>query len=371
MNDARPPESLRVALLSPCYWPEVRRGTERFARELANGLIARGQRPSLITSHPGLPSRRREDGLPVLRLPRPPQRQLIRRGFLPYLTHAPLSYLALRAGTFDVAHALYPADALAAAAWRRATGLPAVLSYMGIPDSRGLREHRLGRRVTARAIAGCDAVVALSVHAARALEQTLGCEALVIPPGVDLDVFRPAPARAEVPTVVCSAAVDVPRKNVALLVRAMAIVRRAVPEARLVLSAPRSPADRALPAAEQAGVVWTNLDDRQALARAYGEAWVSALPASHEAFGLVLAEALACGTPVVGYAHGGIPEIIDRNAIGRLFEPLEPHALATALLEALELARDPGTVNRCRERAREFSLDRCAERYLELYRRLG
>jgi hypothetical protein len=33
---------LAVGVLTPCFWPEVRRGTERFARELADGLIARG-----------------------------------------------------------------------------------------------------------------------------------------------------------------------------------------------------------------------------------------------------------------------------------------------------------------------------------------
>ena len=43
----------RIALLSPCFWPEVRRGGERFTRELADGLLARGHHPELITSHPG------------------------------------------------------------------------------------------------------------------------------------------------------------------------------------------------------------------------------------------------------------------------------------------------------------------------------
>src|SRR5437764_70764 len=76
-----PPAPLQVGLPSPCYWPEVRRGGERFVRELGDGLIARGHRPTLITSHPGLPSRRVEEGMPVLRLPRPPQRRLLRRRY--------------------------------------------------------------------------------------------------------------------------------------------------------------------------------------------------------------------------------------------------------------------------------------------------
>ncbi len=60
-----------------------------------------------------------------------------------------------------------------------------------------------------------------------------------------------------------------------------------------------------------------------------------------EAFGLVLAEALACGTPVVGTRSGAIPEIIDRDGIGALFDGDDPYGLAQALREVLDIAGDP------------------------------
>ncbi len=44
---------------------------ERFTRDLADGLIARGQRPTLITSHPGWPSRMVEEGYPSSGFPGP------------------------------------------------------------------------------------------------------------------------------------------------------------------------------------------------------------------------------------------------------------------------------------------------------------
>ncbi len=122
---------------------------------------------------------------------------------------------------------------------------------------------------------------------------------------------------------------------------------------------------------EPPGVQWCDLDDERSLARAYGEAWVAVLPAVDEAFGLVLAEALACGTPVVGYAGGGIPEIVDRDGIGRLFDRLEPEPLADAILATLDAAGDPATAQRCRTHAERFSTERCAERYLALYRELA
>lgn len=363
---------LHVALLSPCYWPEVRRGTERFVRELSDGMIGRGHQPSLITSHVGRPSRTVEQALPVLRLPRPPQGRLLRRRYEPYLTHVPLSYLALRAGSYDVAHAVYPADALAAIRWKKRTNRPALLSYMGIPDRRGLCEYRRRLDLMLRAVQGCDAVVALSRHAARAFEYWLGTEVRVIPPGVNLIEFPLSCARAPHPTIVCSAAADVPRKNVGMLVEAFRRVRRERPDARLVLSRPPdfAAAERAGVDIDAPGVEWVDLDDRAALALAYGQAWVAVLPSVDEAFGLVLVEALACGTPVVGYADAAIPELIDRPAIGQLFSRLDAEALSRALLETLELSEDPATPGNCRARAEDFSADRCVERYLELYREL-
>jgi glycosyltransferase involved in cell wall biosynthesis len=110
--------------------------------------------------------------------------------------------------------------------------------------------------------------------------------------------------------------------------------------------------------------------DPRRVAAHYSSAWVSALASYNEAFGLALAEALACGTPVTGRRDAGIPEVLGDARVGTLFDADEPAAVAKALLEALELAEEPGTPERCRERARAFSIQEAGAAHEALYRSL-
>ncbi len=84
-----------------------------------------------------------------------------------------------------------------------------------------------------------------------------------------------------------------------------------------------------------------------------------------ETSSLVAREALACGTPVVAFPHGALPEAVEHGRTGFLVRD------EAEMAEAIEAAGtlDPET---CRRVARErFSLDRMIERYFEVYRRLA
>jgi len=76
--------------------------------------------------------------------------------------------------------------------------------------------------------------------------------------------------------------------------------------------------------------------DQAKLRAAFSAASIFLHPAKEEAFGLVLIEAMACGTPVVAAAIGGIPEVLDERNRALLVE--EPHADQFA--EKLEMALD-------------------------------
>jgi glycosyltransferase involved in cell wall biosynthesis len=88
-------------------------------------------------------------------------------------------------------------------------------------------------------------------------------------------------------------------------------------------------------------------------------------PRWEEPYGLVVAEALACGTPVAAYRRGGIPALLDEQC-GVLAEPDDVASLAAAAIAATRLCRSA-----CRAHAeRHCDAERMVDRYEAVYEEL-
>jgi glycosyltransferase involved in cell wall biosynthesis len=96
-----------------------------------------------------------------------------------------------------------------------------------------------------------------------------------------------------------------------------------------------------------------------------GEAYALLFPIDWpEPFGLVMIEALACGTPVIAYRRGSVPEVLEDGATGWIVAGIE---------EAVQAVERVATISRtrCRQVFEErFSASRMAQDYLRIYRRL-
>ena len=107
------------------------------------------------------------------------------------------------------------------------------------------------------------------------------------------------------------------------------------------------------------------------LSAAYSAADVFVIPSLQESFGQTVTESMACGTPVVGFDTGGIPDMVRPGVTGQLAAVGDVPALAAAVAAVLA---DPGRRDmgrRCRQVAvDEYGLPRQAAAYLDLYQQL-
>jgi glycosyltransferase involved in cell wall biosynthesis len=198
---------------------------------------------------------------------------------------------------------------------------------------------------------------AVSAHTAAAWAHLIP-DAHVIHNGVDVSRWAPGPGRG--PAVWFGRIV--PEKGAHLAIDAAVLARQP-----LRLAGPAS--DRAYFEAEirprlaQPGIEYVGHRTQAELVRLVGDASVALVtPCWEEPYGLVVAEALACGTPVCAFARGALPELIDDDC-GLLVAPGDVEALAAAIPEASRLSRAAA-----REHAvRDCSLERMVDQYVDLY----
>lgn len=256
---------------------------------------------------------------------------------------------------FDLidAHYLYP-DGVAAAMLARRFGKPLMLTARG-SDVNLLMQSRVPRYLILRALAQAQAIVAVSAALKSRLVE-LGADASrirVLRNGVDINIFRPVPvteARAALDLgagpVFAAVGNLVTEKGHDLTIDAVATI----PEAILLVVGDGPERHRLEQRARTLGVAdrvrFLPVRAQRELPTVYSAANALVLASSREGWPNVILEAMACGTPVVATAVGGVPEILEDSIGGIVVSERSSRALAEAMRTMLADPPDRGAVGR-------------------------
>ena len=210
---------------------------------------------------------------------------------------------------------------------------------------------------------------------------------VVIPPGVDVHIFRPIkPGDRKIKTglpnryIFCLGRID-PNKGHDLLLNAFDIVRKVIPAIDLVIGggSPK-PQQRELEvlSAMKKIIAEKDMHSRvhivgyvpdELLVPFYQQAELFVLPSIFEPFGMTALEAMACGKPIVASKFGGIKDVISSGDHGLLVDPSNINEFADAIIMLLKdrrLAESMGQEG-CKTVHRSFSWEAIAERHIAFY----
>jgi phosphatidyl-myo-inositol alpha-mannosyltransferase len=336
--------ALRVGLVTPYSWT-VPGGVNHHIEHLAAELDARGHETWIIAPVGALTPRRRTLDS---------RRQPWAEHFIPMGTAMPVpsngsrSYLginprvvlrmdrAVRYGRFDVLHVHEPGvPGVSLAAVFLATS-PIVATFHAALESSFGYEHmawlcRMGMN-------RIDVRIAVSEAAREFPARLHPGDYRVIPNGVTVEMYAPAIGAAKVKGRVLFIGRAEPRKGLRVLLEAFVRLRSRVPEATLVIAG----ASRRQVVEEARTGFGTSLDlagveplgwvaDEEKVAQ-LGEAEVLCAPSlAAESFGIVLAEGMAAGVPVVASDLPGYRAVLQEGVAGRLVPRGDPVALSGAL----------------------------------------
>jgi phosphatidyl-myo-inositol alpha-mannosyltransferase len=343
---------VRVALVCPYSW-SVPGGVQTHVAGLAEALQARGVDTEILAPLDGPAGR---DGVLALgrSVPIPSNGSVQRVALSPAAVAR--TARAVRGRGYDLVHLhepMLPAACLTAIAAAR---VPLVGTFHMFRSE--LLWYRVFRSVVRAAAAKLDARIAVSGAARSYAERTVPGRWDVIPNGIDYDELAVLAGERTGRRILFVGRPE-PRKGLPVLLDAF---RRLGDSAELVLVGPTGEYGERVRALGRVGA--------PELRRQLAGADLLCAPSLHgESFGVVLAEGMAAGVPVVASSIAGYRDVLSEDA-GRLVAPGDPDALAAALRSLLADADERRRLGEAgRREAARFAWPRVSEQVLGVYER--
>jgi D-inositol-3-phosphate glycosyltransferase len=406
----------RVAMLSVHTCPLATLGGKEtggmnvYVRDLSRELGRRGIAVDCFTrsQNPRVPRVSTELGPNgrVIHLPAGPEAPYDKNRIpdhLPEFVRGVLAFARREGLRYDVLHSHYWLSGLAARELRCAWGTPVVqmfhtLGQMKNSVASSPLEWEPERRIEGEAevVAFADRLVAATPLERAQLVWLYGADigkTVVVPCGVDLDLFRPIPPeeakrRLGLPAtrrIVMFVGRIEPLKGINTLLQAMALVARQVPRWQEALSviiiggAPGAGIDQAnteMARLERMRaelgieelITFLGAQNQETLVYYYSAADMVVMPSRYESFGMVALEAMACGTPIVASKVGGLAFSVQDGRTGFLVPDRDVEALVAKILLLLNdenLRRQLG--RQAAQWAQRYAWPAVADQIVDLY----
>jgi phosphatidyl-myo-inositol alpha-mannosyltransferase len=344
---------LRVGLVTPYSWT-VPGGVNHHIEHLAEELQERGHETWVIAPVGAMTPARRNVGS---------RRQTLAERFIPMgnavpvPTNGSVAYVnfspqivarmdrAIRYTRFDVLHVHEPCTPAVSMMATLLAASPVVGTFHAALESSGLYDR--ARLIAAAVMKRVDVRLAVS-EAARSFPQSrFPGPYRIVPNGVPVEMYAPAVGATKTPGRILFVGRAEPRKGLGVLLQAFALLRRRMPEATLVvagatrrqvLETERVDSDLPVDLTGVEALGW--VDDEEKVAQ-FGQAELTCAPSlAAESFGIVLAESMAAGVPVVASDLAGYRAVLHDGEAGRLCPPGDPVALSDALWDLLQNAAE-------------------------------
>lgn len=280
---------------------------------------------------------------------------------------------------YDVIHCMYHPDGYMLSRLRKVKKIKYVQLVPTVPFDFHWKHSPIDPYMFDKAIKGADLCIAPSRYAQNYMIKNSNINCELIPCGVDMEHFYPSRKRETgIPRILCASALWDDRKNVPLLLKAFEMLLKEGTPAILQLAAETNYDTNRYLNSLVSSKVFKSVQilptvTYKELPEFYSAASVTVLSSVSETFGMTLIESLACGTPIVGTRSGAIPEIINNQSIGNLFEIDEEddfisvQNLYQALKKAIDTAKKPETVENCREHASQYDWKKVVKQMISLY----
>ena len=323
---------MRVGIACPYSW-DVPGGVQQHVRDLTEALIGLGHDVSVIAPADD------DKPLPDYVVPAGKAMPVPYNGSVARLAFGPLSANRvrrwLRTGAFDVLHVHEPTvPSLSLLATWAASGPIVATVHTSMPRSRVLLASQPFLR---SALEKIDGRIAVSESARTTLVEHLGGDAVLIPNGVATRRYRQAPPLEGWPgsggTIGFLGRIDEPRKGLAVLLAAFESLADGRPGLRLLIAGPGDADDwrSRLPASLRDRVVFLGSVSEEEKVRVLHSVDVFCSPnTGGESFGIVTAEAMAAGVPIVASDIPAFRQVLRDGTAGSLFATGDAGDLARA-----------------------------------------